>query len=256
MQWRRQAISDAYEPHGHHCRFARSTGHFRGRQFFQRGDATRQSRRRADRPRWTRNAPMSAPDCMMVRGRCRPDCACTIRTKRVAARHAEIDRHSENAGRPRRDECNDNDEDGGDDGYSGDDGDDDHALRRSIPTHIAQPLQLRWYALTFILCGGDRFSAIRRAAFRGTNSFVQRRDQLHETAFRQGALRLLGWPKCGGRVSSSAAKKLTRASRNQRTHLLLLTSRPHAVPIHRIDEPVSCIGMALSARLQHMAQQE
>jgi hypothetical protein len=161
MQWRQQATSGACEPHDHHCRSARSTCHFRGRQFFQRGDATRQSRQPADRPRWPRNAPMSAPDCTTVRDRRRPESACTIRTRRAAARHTE------NVGRLRRDGCNDGNEDDGDDGHSGDGGGDDgdHALPRSTPTHIAQPLQLRWYALTFILCGGRSLQCDQESRF-------------------------------------------------------------------------------------------
>jgi hypothetical protein len=145
MRSRRPATADGSEPHDRHCRSARSTGRFPGRQFFRRGDARRRWHRPTGRLRRIRNAPMIAPDCRTVRDRCRPDCACTIRTTRPAARH------SENAGRDGRD--------------------DENGLPRSTPTHIAPLLQLRWYALLLeILCGRDRFSAIKTAALRGTIS--------------------------------------------------------------------------------------
>ena len=158
MQSRRPASAGACAPHDHHCRSVRSIGHFPGRRFFQRGDATRRSRQPLARLRRNRNAPMIEPDCTAAPDRCRPGRACTIRTTRRAGRH------NEHAGRDDRDD------------------DESELPRSSIPTHIEQPSWLRSYALLLeILCRGDRINAIKTAALRGT-LLVQRHDRLHENS--------------------------------------------------------------------------
>ena len=97
-QWRRPTIAAGFEPHDRRFHSRRSIGRSPDRQSSRRDDSRPQSCPPRDRRHCCHSAPRIVRGCIGDQDRLRPDCACTIRTRRTAAPRSRA--HSSYAHRP------------------------------------------------------------------------------------------------------------------------------------------------------------